>query len=299
MRHNNTLHRHSAADWEVTETTSDWGSPVAVVRITGGPFTGEVYRLRTTKGMPGPAAARIEQHRYHLDLIERDGHEMRHSGDWYGAFDTDDLGEALSRLVAELDLWAADEAVHWELDGKLAHLRELLGDALEYDQRRTHRSLRHRWPQIQDAYLALEMGFFQKPGGPPIPIPPAWVWQAPLLVLDRATDDGRLLSAQGTYSQRSSGAIICTDPQTHGQSTCGRMLGLQQHGHLVWACGWADTQTIAADITAGRLFLSASLVPDPAQEQDLSAGLAIWYGGLVLGAHLELPDQNPWGDWRP
>ena len=290
-------HAHGSDDWEITHDITDWGSVVATVRMVNGPFRGEAYRLRTTKGMPTPAAARIEQHRYHLDLIERNGHAVR-GNEWYGTFDTDDLGEALRQLQSELDLWAADEADHWELDGKLSHLRTLLGDALDYDQRRTHRSLRLRWPEIQDAYAALEMGFFPKPEGPPIPAPSRWVWQAPLLVLDRQTADGRLLSSQGLYPLHGGGAVVGGDPRTDGQRTVGWIVHLERHGHLVWAFGVSPDQVAAADLTAGRQFLSATLTPDPEGGQDLSGPLQIWHGGLVLGAHLRAPDQNPWGGWQ-
>lgn len=294
-----TPYTHSASDWEVTETASDWGSPVGTVRMTGGPFAGEIYRLRTTKGMPSPLAGTIERHRYHLDLIGRHGEVASDRGDWYGAFDTDDLGQALSELMTELDLWAADAAVHWELDGKLARLRELLGDALEYDQRRTHRSLRRRWPDIRDVYLALEMGFFQKSDGPAIPPAPRWGWQAPLLVLGRATVDRRILAARGEYTLReNSGALVRTDASTHGQTACGQITHLVRSGHLVWAYGTCDNEATAADITAGRLFLSAALLWDDSSDVDTTGGLFVWHGARVTGAHLMLPDQNLWGGWH-
>lgn len=292
---------YTAADLEVERGLADWGSPQATVTVKTGPLAGEVYRLRSPKGIPMPDGTRLdrEHDHYMLDLLtNRHGHDVQEVRGFYGSYPTDDLDTALGYLPETLTEWVADEVDRWQLSSVLHELGTAIGDATEYDTRRSRHSLRERWPRVRQLVLAAEMQLYPKPETPPMPLPDHWVWQAPLLVLERPTADGRLLSNRGSYTLMGGGAVVGGDPRTGGQRTEAHILNLRQCGCLVWASGVALSAAMAADITAGRRFLSATLTADPDQGQDFSGPLQVWYGGFVLGAHLKDADQNPWGGWH-
>lgn len=290
---------YTAADLEVERGVADWGSPQATVTVKAGPLAGEIYRLRSPRGLliDGKPLDRDPDHdHYMLDLLRnRNGYELREVDGWYGSYPTDDLDEALEFLPETLTEWVADETDRWQLSAVLHELGSAVRDASDYDTRRSRHSLRERWPRIRQLVLAAEMQLFPKPVVPPPPLPPHYSFHAPILRLEERTKDGRVLCAGGEYGLMWDRSIRVNLVRAHVTAMTGQVVHLSRLDSLVWAYGWVDDAATAQALMSGETFLSADVHTTGIEH---SGGLALFDGGLIRSAVILPADQNPWGGWQ-
>lgn len=291
------VYAYTAADLEVERGVADWGSPQATVTVKVGPLAGEIYRLRSPKGLTVDGIELDPEHdHYMLDLIRnRHGQEVRDVVGWYGSYPTDDLDTALGYLPETLTEWVADEADRWQLDSVLYELREAIGDASSYDTRRSRHSLRERWPRVRQLMIAAEMQLYPKPEWAPLPPPPRWSFQAPLLRIDVETVDRRVLAAGHDYDLSAPEIPLYRRSKGHSTTMVGMVFRIWRRDGLVWAYGWTTDAATAARLATGELVLSASVDCDNLEH---TGGLKMFHGGKVSNAYVVPADDNPWGSWQ-
>jgi hypothetical protein len=282
-------------DFEIAYSVADWGSPAAHITLTGGRYAGEVFRLRSAKGIK--EATRRSEWGYHLDKVPAVDEEYQSTFAWYGSYESDDLETCIDELVVDLNLWLVDEEDRWKIADAAGALRSCLDRIDETDIRRGDtKRVRDQWAQAREAFWRVEMALFRPPVAPTPPLTP---WAAPLAWLGHPDQDGRLIRP-GSSFPLAKPVPLFDAPAGHGlQETLGSIdrLEVDDSGRL-WAFGFTGDPELARQLSACERFASMAIdARDFHHENDLFiVGGAI----RVLGAAVQGGPGHPWsasGSW--
>jgi len=165
---------------QITYGTMHWGAPTALIQVSHPDaihYGASLWQLSSTKGME-PAGRPLKSDGHYL-LHRLDGHRRRvhpegnpdapldpnvfAGGDWHGAFPSDDLETCIDLLVGELGEWEGEEDERWRVTDTLYSLRNILSQFEDTETAKSTKTIRDRWDEVRQAFLAAEMALFRAP----------------------------------------------------------------------------------------------------------------------------------------